>query len=161
MGHVQLQRNDPLGARHSFQQSIAADSKYLNPYLGLTQLAQREQNWHELAEISDKLLALNPVSFPNVWFSNSVANYFLQSFAAAEKSARNGLQVDTERRVPKLEYLLGLVLLKKPDYPEAAQHLRVFQSLPSTPAEVADAQKQLDKIAQLSATSNLAANKSK
>ena len=161
LGRVQMQRNDPPGARHSFQQSIAADSKYLNPYLGLTQLAQREQNWQELAEVSDKLLALNPASFPDVWLSNSLANYFLQNFAAAEKSARRGLQLDTEHRVPKLEYLLGMVLFKKPDYQGAAQHLRAFLSLTTKPAEVAEAQKQLDEIARLSAPANLPASESK
>jgi tetratricopeptide (TPR) repeat protein len=161
LGRVQIQRNDPPAARHSFQQSIAADSKYLNPYLGLTQLAQREQNWQELAEVSDKLLALNPVNFPDVWLSNSIANYFLQNFAAAEKSARHGLLLDTEHRVPKLEYLLGMVLLKKPDYQGAAQHLRAFLSLTTKPAEVAEAQKQLDAIARLSATTSPPASESK
>ena len=154
LGRVQLQRNDPVAARHSFQQSIAADSKFVNPYLGLTQLAQREQNWQEVVAVSDKLLALNPVSFPDVWLSNSAANYFLQNFAAAEKSARRGLQVDTDHRVPKLEYLLGMVLLKKPDYADAAQHLRAFQRLTTKPADVAEIQKQLDEIARLSAQAN-------
>jgi tetratricopeptide (TPR) repeat protein len=161
LGSVQLQRNDPPAARHSFEQSIAADSKYVNPFLGLTQLALRERNWKELAEVSDKLLALNPVSFPDVWFTNSLANYYLQNFAGAEKSARRGLQVDTEHRVLKLEYVLGMVLLKKPDYPGAAQHLRAFLSHATKPAEVAEAQKQLDEIARLSAAANLAANESK
>lgn len=161
LGRVQLQNNDPISARHSFQQSIAADSKYVNPYLGLAQLALRERNWQELAGVSDKLLALNPVSFPDVWFSNSLANYFLENFVAAEKSARHGLQVDPEHRVPKLEYALGMVLLKKPDYPGAAQHFRAFLSLATKPAEVADAQKQLQEIARLSAAANLAASESK
>ena len=67
LGRVQLQKNDPTGARHSFQQSLAADSKYISPYHGLTQLAMREQNWQELTELSEKLLALNPVSFPEAW----------------------------------------------------------------------------------------------
>lgn len=151
LGRVQLQKNDPAAARHSFQQSIAADSKYVNPYLGLTQLAQRERNWQELVEVSDKLLALNPVSFPDVWFWNSLANYYGKNLAAAENSARRGLQADPEHRVPKLEYLLGMVLLKKPDYHDAAQHLRAFLRLTTQPTEVAEAQKQLDEIARLSA----------
>ncbi len=153
LGRVQLQRNDPPAARHSFQQSIAADSKYVSPYRGLTQIALREQNWQELTDASDKLLALNPVSFPDVWLWNSTANYFLQNFDAAEKSARRGLQVDTEHRVPRLEYTLGMVLLKKPDYQGAAQHLHAFLSHATQPAEVAEAQKQLDEIARLSAPS--------
>jgi tetratricopeptide (TPR) repeat protein len=161
LGRVQVQKNDPTGARHSFQQAIAADSKYLSPYRGLTQLAQREQNWQELAEVTDKLLALNPLSFPDVWLANSLANYFLQNFAAAEKSARHGLQLDPEHRVPKLEYLLAMVLLKKPDYQGAAQHFRAFLSLTIKPAEVAEAQKQLDQIARLSAPANPPASESK
>jgi tetratricopeptide (TPR) repeat protein len=149
LGRVQLQKNDSSAARRSFQQSVATDSQYVNPLLGLTQLAMHEHSWQEVAEVSDKLLALNSISFPEVWFSNCLANYFLQSFTTAEKSARRGLQVDVGHRVPKLEYMLGLVLLKKPDYSDAAQHMRTFLSLAVSPAEVADAQKQLDDIARL------------
>jgi tetratricopeptide (TPR) repeat protein len=160
LGRVQLQKNDQTGARQSFQQSIVADSKYVNPYLGLAQLAMREQNWQELAEVSDKVLALNPVNFPDVWLSNSVANYYLRNLPAAEKSARRGLQVDTEHRVPRLEYALGIVLLKKPDYQEAAEHLRAFLGQTTKPAEVAEAKKQLDEIARLTAA-NLTAEEKK
>jgi tetratricopeptide (TPR) repeat protein len=160
LGCVQLQKNDPPAARHSFEQSIAADSKFVNPYRGLMQIALRQQNWQELADASDKLLALNPVSFPEVWLMNSLANYYRQNFDAAEQSARRGLQVDTEHRMPKLEYALALALLKKSDYPGAAQHLRAFQSQATKPADVAEAQKQLDEIARLSAA-NPAGNESK
>jgi tetratricopeptide (TPR) repeat protein len=150
LGQVQLHTNDPNGARHSFLQSIAADAKYINPYHTLTQLALREQNWKELTEFSEKLLALNSVSFPEFWLWNSLGNYCLRNLAAAEKSARHGLELDLEHHVPRLEYVLGMVLLKKPDYPQAAQHLRVFLSLTTKPVEVAEAQKQLDEIARLS-----------
>ena len=63
--------------------------------------------------------------------------------------------MDTDHRVPKLEYLLGMTLLKRSGYEEAAQHLRAFLSLTTKPADVAEAQKQLDEIARLSATTNL------
>lgn len=161
LGRVQLQENDPVGARHSFRQAIDADSKYLDPYLSLTQLAQREQNWQELRDVTDQLLALNPVSLPQVWLSNGLANYFLESFATAEKSARRGLELDPEHHVPGLEYLLGMVLLKKPDYVDAAQHLRAFLKLATTPAETAEAQKQLDEVARLSAAANVPASEDK
>ncbi len=155
LGSVQIHKNDPEGARHSFEQSLAADSRYINPYQGLTHLALQAQNWKELADFSEKLLALNPVSFPQAWLSNSIGNYYLRNFAVAEASARRGLQVDTEHRVTKLEYLLGMILMKKPDYVEAAQHLRTFRSLANNPSEVAEAQKQLDEIARLTAAANL------
>ena len=159
LGRMQLQSNDFGGARHSFRQAIDADSKYLNPYLGLRQLAQGEQNWQELLDVTDRLLALSPDSFPDVWLSNGLANYSLQNFAKAEESARRGLQLDSEHRIPGLEYLLGMVLLKKSDYSGAAEHLRAFLKLATTPAETAEAQKQLDEVARLSAAANLAGSK--
>ena len=161
LGRVQLHRNDPPAARHSFRQSIAADSKYINPYVVFSQLALREQKWQELVEVSDQLLALDPVSFPDVWLWNTLANYCLNNVAAAEVSARRGLQLDPEHRVPKLEYALGMVLLKKPDYQGAAEHLRVFLKLTTKPVEVAEAQKQLDEIARYSPEANLPASETK
>lgn len=154
LGQVQLRKNDLAVARGSFQRSIAADSKYVNPYHSLAQLALHDQNWRELTEFSEKLLALNPVSFPEFWLWNSLGNYCLRNLASAEISARRGLELDLEHNLPRLEYVLGMVLLKKPDYPQAAQHLRIFLGLATTPVEVAEAQKQLDEIARLSATNS-------
>jgi tetratricopeptide (TPR) repeat protein len=156
LGRVQLQKNDPAAARHAFQQSLAADPKYINPYRGLTQLAQRERNWRELSEASEKLLALNPVSFPEAWFSNAISQYGQGNLVAAEKSARRGLQIDSEHRVPKLEYLLGLVLIEKPDYDEAVQHIQAFLKHATQASDVAEAQRKLDEIARLSTAANLA-----
>jgi tetratricopeptide (TPR) repeat protein len=155
LGRLQLQINDRAGARQSFEQSLAADSKYVNPYQGLTQLALREKNWKELTDFSEKLLALNPVSFPDAWLSNAIGNYCLQNFAAAENSARHGLQIDTEHRVLKLDYVLGITLLKRSNYEEAAQHLRIFLSHVTTPAETAEVQRQLDEIGRLTAAAQL------
>jgi len=161
LGRVQLQKNDPASARTSFQQSLAADSKYVNPYRGLTQIAQREQRWQELIETSEKLLALNPVSFPDAWLSNALGNYCLRNFDAAEKSARRGLEMDVEHRVPKLEYLLGLTLLKRSAYEDAAQHLRAFLSVATNPADIAESQKQLNETVRLAAAANSATTEGK
>ena len=156
LGRVQLQRNDPAAARHAFQQSAAADSKYINPYRGLVQIAQRERNWRELTEASEKLLALNPVSFPEAWFSNAISYYGQGNLVAAEKSARRGLQIDSERRVPKLEYLLGVVLLEERDYDEADRHIQAFLKRATQPSDVAEARSKIDEIARLSAAATLA-----
>jgi tetratricopeptide (TPR) repeat protein len=155
LGRVQLHNNDGPGARHSFEQSLVADSKYVNPYHALTQLAMHDRNWQELTEFSEKLLALNPVNFPDAWLSNALGHYCLKNYAAAEKSARRGLQMDVEHHVPKLEYLLGITLIQKPDYAEAAQHLHNFLGLTNKPADIEEAKRQLDDIARLSATTTL------
>ena len=60
LGRIQLQKNEPDAARHSFEQSIAADSKYVNPYRGLAELDTQQQHWESLVKVTDQLLALNP-----------------------------------------------------------------------------------------------------
>ena len=88
------------------------------------------------------------------WFANSAGHFSLGEYAAAEKSARRGLEIDVEHHIPKLHYLLGLALLQKPDYQEAAQHMQAFLAQATKLDEKAEAQKQLDDIARLSASAS-------
>ncbi|HYM06624.1 MAG TPA: tetratricopeptide repeat protein [Terriglobales bacterium] len=154
LGRVQMRTNQDAPARHSFEQSIAADPKYVNPYRGVAELDARQQKWPELVTVTTQLLALNPVNFPEAWLFNSLGNYYIHNFPEAEKSARQGMKVDDQHQVPKLEYLLGMILAQEHQYPEASLHIRNYLKLVTQPAEVADAQKQLDEITRLSASVN-------
>ncbi len=151
LGRVQMRTSQDAPARHSFEQAIAADPKYVSPYRGLAELDARQQRWPELVTVTVQLLALNPVNFPDAWLLNSVGNYYVHNLPEAEKSARQGMKVDDQHQVPKLEYLLGMVLAQEHEYPEAALHIRNYLKRATQPAEVADAQKQLDEITRLSA----------
>ncbi len=153
LGSLQQVGHDNVAARHSFEQSIAADPKYTNPYVGLSHVALEERKWQEVVDVSNKLLALNPVNYPNMWLMNSIGNFYLHHFDVAEKSARSGLKVDDEHHVPKLEYVLGMVLLQEQNYGQAAEHMRQYLHLSTEPQDVAEAQKQLAQIEQLSAQS--------
>jgi len=162
LGRVQLRKNEVAEARHSFGQAVAADPKYVNPYQGLADLALRGQQWQELVDITRQLLALNPVNFAGAWFQNAAGNYYLQNMEAAEKSARQGLTLDEQHQIPKVEYLLGMILIRKHEYQDAAQHMRQYLRLATNSAEVDEAQKQLAEIARLSeAVSVSAANEKK
>jgi tetratricopeptide (TPR) repeat protein len=152
LGRVQMRNNEAVPARHSFEQAIAADPKYVNPYRGLAELDARQQQWPELVATTVQLLALNPINFPDAWLLNSLGNFYLHNLPEAEKSARRGLKVDDQHQVPKLEYLLGMILAQKHEYPEAALHVQNYLKLATQPAEVASAQKQLDEINRLSAS---------
>ena len=153
LGQAQLHKNDPVSARRAFHQSIAADEKYVNPYHSLAQMAMQDKNWHELIEFSEKLLALDPVSFPDMWLSNSVAHYVQKNWAAAEKSARRGLDVDNEHRAPKLNYMLALILVQMQDYQEAAQRMQAFLSQATKPEDRAEAERVLAEIVRHTAAS--------
>ncbi len=151
LGRVQLERKDAASAKNSFHQAIAADRTYISPYEQLAQLALNEKHWNELAENTDELLRLNPVSFPRYWLYNAIANYFLQSFDKAQKSAEAGMNVDPQHQTPKLEYLLGMVLAQKHDYPNAAAHIRNYIRLAPNAPDAALAQQQVSELERLSA----------
>jgi tetratricopeptide (TPR) repeat protein len=151
LGNVQLHKGELDPARHSFEQSIAADSKYANPYRGLADIDTRQKQWQALISVTDQLLALNPVSFPDAWFRNALGNFHLQNFDAAEKSARQGMKNDDNHQLPKMEYLLGVTLMVKHEYPEAAQHIQNYLRVATDPSEIQDAQKQLAEITRVSA----------
>ena len=155
LGRVQLQDKDMTGARQSFDQARAADPKYVSPYNALAQLAASEKRWPDVVEITDKLLKLNPVDFPEAWLWNSVGNYVGQNFQAAENSARQGIKHDETHRIPKLEYLLGMLLMRKQDYSGASQHMRQYLSLETQPAELDEARKQLAEIERHSSSAGL------
>ena len=150
LGRIQMQKNDPVGAKRSFEQSVVADPKFVNPYDGLAQLVFQLKKWPEVIDTTNKLLALDPVSFPAAYFLNGVANYYLQNWDGAEKIVRQGIRVDDAHRFPKLQYLLGMVLIQKRDYQGASDSLKQYLQLTKQPAEIAEAQRELATIEKLS-----------
>ena len=158
LGNVQLHKSDFEQARHSFEQSIAADSKYANPYRGLAELDTQQKQWESLVKVTDQLLALNPVSFPDAWLRNALGNYYLRNFAAAEKSARQGMKVDETHQVPKLEYLLGVILMQEREFQDATVHLQNYLHVATQPSDIEDAQRQLAEITRVSASVSQPAN---
>jgi tetratricopeptide repeat protein len=157
LGRMQAQKKDVAGAGRSFEQALAADPRFASPYQGLAELAFRARQWPQVVSLTEKLLALNPVNFADAWFFNSVANYFLQNLEVAEKSARQGIRTDEQHTIPKLEYVLGMILMEKRSYQEAAVHMQQYLQLVHNPADVDEAQKQLAQIARLSTTASVPA----
>jgi tetratricopeptide (TPR) repeat protein len=158
LGRVQLAQKKSSAAKNSFQQSIAADRTYLGPYEELSQLAMQEKQWKILSDTTDEMLRLNSVNFPQYWFYNSVANYFLQSLDKAEKSALEGIKVDEKHRIPKLEYLLGMILVQKHDYPNALLHVRNYIRLAPNASDLQTAQQQIAELEKLTGSAPQAKN---
>jgi tetratricopeptide (TPR) repeat protein len=155
LGRVQVEKKDAAAAAHCFDQALAVDPQLPGPYHGLAELAFRARQWRQVADMTEKLLALNPVNFPDAWFFNAVGNYFLKNLESAEKSARQGIRVDPQHSIPKLEYVLGVILMEKGEYREATVHMQEYLSLARKPADVDEAQKQLAQIARLSTTASV------
>lgn len=132
LGKLFVGRNQPAQAREALSQSVAADPRYVFPHEQLYILAFEEANWQDLADITDRLLRLNPYDFIGAYYYNGVAHYQLRHFDEAEKSLREALGMDFRNQSPKTRYVLGLVLVQQRNYPEAAEQLRAFAKLAPT-----------------------------
>ena len=149
LGQLQQEKKQFAEARKSYQKAVEADAKYVQPWVRLTMLAAQDAKWEELAEMSAKVIRLDPVDFPHLYFLNSVANYNLKNYKEAEKSAIEAQKLDTRHRNPKIEQVLGLIMIEKHDYPAAADRLRTYlQFAPSAPdaAQVRSQLAELDKV---------------
>ena len=146
LGRTQEALNDSDGARKSYAQSLAADSKFVSPYDRLAEMAAKEQKWQEVVDDTTRLLRLNPVDFPRAWYSNAFANFQLHNMEAAEKSARDGLTADSAHRIPQLSYLLGMILAQKQDYAGAVENIRAYILLAPKAPEMEKVKQQLAEI---------------
>lgn len=150
LGFIHQQQNRPAQAREAYAKSLAADAKYTKPYLQLALLAAQDRNWQEVADTTDRLLRLNAFDYPQAYFINSVANFNLRKLDAAERSAREGIKLDAQNRIPKMRHLLGIILANRQEYAPAAELLRAYLPHAANPQEAELVRKQLAEIEQLS-----------
>ncbi len=150
LGAIQAQNQENGPARQSFAKAMAADPKYVNPYLKLTEMEAREEKWAALENITAGLVKLDPVDYPMAYFYNATANLNLGRLDKAEESARAGEKVDTQHRCPRLEQVLAKVLAQKKDYVGAAAHLRNYLALSPDAEDAVLMKKHLRELDRLS-----------
>jgi tetratricopeptide (TPR) repeat protein len=126
LGLLQLGRGDRRGAQISFLAAVSADPTFALPLIQAARLEGSQGDWSAARDHSEKAIHLNPTAFPDAWAMNALANLNLQNMDVAEKSARQGLRVDTRHDCPELEYALGSVLAIKQRIEEAIKHLQAY-----------------------------------
>jgi len=117
-------RTEP--AREAFQKALDADDKMVEAHVQLGTLAAGEHQWPDAVMHFDTALQLDPVDFPQIWFSDAVANFNVKKFDVAEKSAREALKLDPMHGKPEEDRLLGLILASTGKFGEALEELRIY-----------------------------------
>jgi len=146
LGRAYQNQNNTAEASKAFDKALEADPKYLKPYMHRAVLALNQKNWSEVARISERLIELDPVDYPSAYLYDALAQLNLRNLDAAEKSALEGLKLDTAHRLPKLEHVLGIVLANKHDYAGAAGHLRGYLDLSPGASDADTVRQQLVEI---------------
>jgi tetratricopeptide (TPR) repeat protein len=92
-------------------------------------LADRRGDWAESAQYSRAWIQLDPEDFPAAYLLNALANARLHNMEEAERAAREGVRVDKGHQVPRLSYVLGVILMEKHAYSESEKCWRTFLEL--------------------------------
>lgn len=153
LGMLRIGHKEPDAARNAFRAAIQADPTYVEPYLPLVALELANRHWKELVDLTDALLRLNAIDFPQAWLMNAVGNFNNRNPQAAEKSAREAERLDPRQKFPEIWRLLGLILAQRGDFAGEADQFREYLKLvPSGPeseairAKLAEATKRAGNI---------------
>jgi tetratricopeptide (TPR) repeat protein len=146
LGVLRQAHNDLPGAAEAWKEALKSDPKYVKPYEVLAALAERQQKWEESEKYSREWIQLDPEDFPSAYLYNAIANARLNKIIQAEASARKGVTLDKERKIPRLSYVLGLILMQKQEFSESAKCLRTYLELAPNAKDAAQVREQLTKI---------------
>jgi len=146
LGLIQVGRMQVSDARHSFEQAIQGDPKFVNPYVELSIIQMNAKQWPQLADLSAKAIKLDPFDYPQLYLFNAVADYNTRDYDSAEKSVREALRLDTRHAFPDNERLMGLVLMQKHEYADAAEHLKAYLKIATDSQETELVKKELAQL---------------
>jgi tetratricopeptide (TPR) repeat protein len=161
IGRIQASRGESAAARQSFNASLKADPKFVNPYVQLSILTQESKDWQELGDLTDRGMRLDSFDFPQLFLFNAVANYNMHKFAAAEKSIGQAVRLDTEHHFPDIQRLSGMLLLLRKDYSAAAEQFRSYLKMSPDGHDAPAVRTQLAEIERITTQSAVSTPKDK
>ena len=129
LGDLEQRRKNTEGAMKDYQQAIDADPNFSLPYLRLAFLSAVAANWEQTRQLTERLISLDPVSFPLGYYYNAVAEFNLHHTPKAETSALRAESMDKQHAEPRVELLLAAIYNSKGAYSSAADHYREYLKL--------------------------------
>jgi Flp pilus assembly protein TadD len=125
LGEIHLKLQDETTARRAFEQALAADSNYANPYISLAMLELVEERWEQAAQLCHQALELDPQLIRAHYF-NALANGFLGNVDVAEESILRVRESSQAQEYPAVHLILGWVESQKGNFQSAAAEYRSF-----------------------------------
>jgi len=145
LGTVLEKQNQKDSARAAFAQATSIDARFLPAYLSLAAMAYEAGNWTEVLQYTAHIidhdllnhgdvgagyfLDLDELYPAEAYFYNALANYNLNKFEEAEKSALKAERVDLYTNFPQLHLLLAEIYTRKRSYAGAISELRAYLDL--------------------------------
>jgi len=154
LGTVLQKQDQEEAARNAYHQAISIDTKFLPPYLSLASLAYKENNWTEVVlftghileldpmnHVSGYILDLDPMDYAEAYFYDAAANFNLNRFEGAEKSALKAERLDLRTRFPQLHLLLAQIFARKGNYASAISEIQTYLQMAPNAGDAARVRK--------------------
>lgn len=158
LGKVYENQKNLTDARQAYEKAVAADGKFVPPYERMAVLSMRDGNWQDLANMTDRVLTLDPYTFPDAFYMSGVANLQLHNLDRAEKNTREAIKVDTQKRNPRAQYLLGVILAQKQQFTESAEAIRTYLAADPNAQDADKIREQLQQVEQAAGQTQAAPN---
>ena len=129
LGDLEQRRKNMEGAAADFQEAINADPNFALPYLRMAFLSAVTSNWEQTRKLTERLLALDPVSYPLAYYYNAVAEFNLNHLPQAETNALRAESLDKLHSEPRVELLLASIYTAKGEPASAADRYRAYLKL--------------------------------
>jgi tetratricopeptide (TPR) repeat protein len=113
-------------ASEAYREAVKADALYVRPYLRLAHLAYQQKNWREAADMTEKVLSLDPVTLVESYFISALANYNIGELDLAEKRAEQGQRMDFSKSLPQFHLILANVFIMRQDSAGSVRELRSY-----------------------------------
>jgi len=151
-------------ARKAYTQATTIDSKFLPPFLSLASMAYQAENWSEVLSLTDHILDLDPLNhaavnsyildldplnYAGAYFYNAMADYKLNKFEDAERSALKAEHLDLLTHFPQLHLLVAQIFARKNDYGVAIGEIETYLALAPNAHDAEQAREQLAKLEKL------------
>jgi tetratricopeptide (TPR) repeat protein len=128
-GKEQQHQQQDAEAVKSYEAAIAADDKFVGPYVKLAAIRSMEGNWPEVLRLTERATQLDGQSYPDAWLLKGAALYNMKQYPEAERAAAKAIDLDKEHRFPRSELLMGSLLQLRQNNVGAAMHFRNFLKL--------------------------------
>ena len=146
LGQLRLRRRQVAEAVAAWKEARQQGPKYIKPFESLATLADQQGDWTSARQYSSEWIQLDPDDYPPAYLINAVANARLNRPDVAEGAARTGLRLDKDRKVPRLNYVLGLILMQKQQFAESVKCFRVYLELAPNASDAAVVREQVAKL---------------
>jgi Tfp pilus assembly protein PilF len=130
---VVLERVDassPKEPKEAYEQAIAANPKFLPPYMTLTHLCLKSKDWECVVRTADDLIKTDKKkAYPDIYLHRAAAKYELKDLDQASANVQEALRLDPTHRMPRAEYVYGRILEAKGDVDGAREHMSRYLEL--------------------------------